>query len=93
MLTPLSAVIRDVFLNQNMASTKGHVTRVTGGDWHPTKRNEMLTCSVDGTVRIWNLTGKMAFDNLINQTVRAWRVFFCVCGLVRFAFLLHEAAM
>ncbi|CBJ29493.1 conserved unknown protein [Ectocarpus siliculosus] len=54
---------------KNMASTKGHVTRVTGGDWHPTKRNEMLTCSVDGTVRIWNLTGKLAFDNLINQTV------------------------
>lgn len=54
-----------------MASTKGHVTRVTGGDWHPTKRNEMLTCSVDGTVRIWNLTGKMAFDNLINQKVSA----------------------
>eukprot|EP00903_Cladosiphon_okamuranus_P014177 g13174.t1 len=54
---------------KNMASTKGHVTRVTGGDWHPTKRNEMLTCSVDGTVRIWNLTGKLAFDNLINQSV------------------------
>ncbi|CAM9555038.1 unnamed protein product [Ectocarpus sp. 4 AP-2014] len=54
---------------KNMTSTKGHVTRVTGGDWHPTKRNEMLTCSVDGTVRIWNLTGKLAFDNLINQTV------------------------
>ena len=67
----VSAVILVLLLNQNMASTKGHVTRVTGGDWHPTKRNEMLTCSVDGTVRIWNLTGKMAFDNLINQTVRA----------------------
>ena len=63
-------VARFGIANQNMASTKGHVTRVTGGDWHPTKRNEMLTCSVDGTVRLWNLTGKLAFDNLINQTVR-----------------------
>ena len=54
---------------QNMASTKGHVTRVTGGDWHPTKRNEMLTCSVDGSVRLWNLNGKKSFDNLINQSV------------------------
>lgn len=52
-----------------MASTKGHVTRVTGGDWHPTKRNEMLTCSVDGSVRLWNLNGKKSFDNLINQSV------------------------
>lgn len=54
---------------QNMASTKGHVTRVTGGDWHPNKRNEMLTCSVDGSVRLWNLNGKKSFDNLINQSV------------------------
>lgn len=53
-----------------MASTKGHVTRVTGGDWHPTKKNEMLTCSVDGSVRIWDLYGKKSFDSLICQSVR-----------------------
>lgn len=52
-----------------MAKTKGHVTRVTGGDWHPTKRNEMLTCSVDGTVRLWDLNGKKSFDNLICKHV------------------------
>lgn len=52
-----------------MVNTKGHVTRVTGGDWHPTRRNEMLTCSVDGSVRIWDLNGKMAFDNLTCKKV------------------------
>lgn len=54
-----------------MANTKGHVTRVTGGDWHPSRRNEMLTSSVDGTVRIWDLRGKKSFDNLMCNNVRA----------------------
>ena len=58
-----------VIFHQYTASTKSHVTRVTGGDWHPTKRSEMLTCSVDRSVRLWNLNGKMSFDNLINQSV------------------------
>ncbi|CAN0395726.1 unnamed protein product, partial [Discosporangium mesarthrocarpum] len=52
-----------------MVRTKGHVTRVTGGDWHPSKKSEVLTCSVDGSVRTWDLNGPLSFDNLTCKQV------------------------
>lgn len=53
----------------DMAHTNGHTHTVTGGMWHPQHRDEVITSSLDGTVRIWNLQGKRTFDRLINATV------------------------
>lgn len=53
----------------DMAHTNGHTHTVTGGAWHPKKRDEMITSSLDGTVRIWNLDGKQTFKKTINTTV------------------------
>lgn len=41
----------------------------TGGVWHPTNKNVVLTSSLDGTLRIWELTGEALFGNLINKSV------------------------
>lgn len=33
----------------------GHVTSCTGGVWHPTDKTTALTCSEDGTLRVWDV--------------------------------------
>jgi WD40 repeat protein len=39
----------------DMAMTKGHVAMLYGAVWHPKDREKFLTCSEDGTLRIWTL--------------------------------------
>ena len=39
----------------DMAKTKGHAAGLDGGCWHPRDKEEFLTCSQDGTLRIWNV--------------------------------------
>lgn len=53
----------------DMANTNGHTHATTSGQWHPTVRDQMITSSLDGTVRLWSLGGKKAFDKLINTSV------------------------
>ncbi|RLN96911.1 hypothetical protein BBJ28_00003373, partial [Nothophytophthora sp. Chile5] len=53
----------------DMANTNGHTHTVTGGQWHPTLRDQMITSSLDGTVRLWGLGGKQTFKKLINTSV------------------------
>lgn len=53
----------------DMANTNGHTHATTGGQWHPTVRDQMITSSLDGTVRLWTLGGKQTFDKLINTSV------------------------
>ncbi|KAK7479826.1 hypothetical protein BaRGS_00028906 [Batillaria attramentaria] len=38
------------------ASTKGHTGMLNAGCWNPKIREEFMTCSIDGTVRIWDIT-------------------------------------
>ena len=44
--------IRDTY------NTKGHVSCMTDGMWHPTQNNKFLTSSIDGTVRLWDAESK-----------------------------------
>ena len=46
----------DMYL-QDMAKTKGHISSLTQGCWHPKIKEEFLTAGRDGTCRIWH-TGK-----------------------------------
>lgn len=39
----------------DMAKTKGHVQMLNDGSWSPRNQENFLTCSNDGTVRIWDL--------------------------------------
>lgn len=54
--------IRDTF------NTKGHVSSLTDGVWHPTHNNKFLTCSIDCTVRLWDIESKlMGVDQQLMQ--------------------------
>jgi WD40 repeat protein len=48
---------------------QGHSMEVTGAQWHPTEKNIILTSSLDGSLRIWDITGEAAFGKLINSHV------------------------
>eukprot|EP00557_Chaetoceros_sp_GSL56_P011699 CAMPEP_0176480092 /NCGR_PEP_ID=MMETSP0200_2-20121128/2092_1 /TAXON_ID=947934 /ORGANISM="Chaetoceros sp., Strain GSL56" /LENGTH=759 /DNA_ID=CAMNT_0017876187 /DNA_START=71 /DNA_END=2350 /DNA_ORIENTATION=- len=49
----------------DMARTDGHVSNITSVDWHPLNRDLVLTASLDGSVRIWNVeTNKTKFQKL-----------------------------
>ncbi|XP_076441485.1 LOW QUALITY PROTEIN: WD repeat-containing protein 70-like [Babylonia areolata] len=37
------------------SSTKGHTGMLNDGCWNPKLREEFMTCSIDGTVRIWDV--------------------------------------
>lgn len=37
--------------------------------WHPTEKNVVMTSSLDGSVRLWDLLGEAAFGNLVNKHV------------------------
>ncbi|ELT90276.1 hypothetical protein CAPTEDRAFT_205054 [Capitella teleta] len=39
----------------DMAATKGHCGMLNGGCWSPKIKEEFMTCSMDGTVRLWNM--------------------------------------
>lgn len=45
---------------------------VTGVQWHPIDKNTVLTSSLDGSVRIWDLLGESTFGNLCSKHVRAF---------------------
>lgn len=37
--------------------------------WHPTEKNILMTSSLDGALRLWDLMGEAAFGNLMNKHV------------------------
>jgi hypothetical protein len=53
----------------DMAKTSGHTQQVTGVDWHPFDKQVVLTSSLDGSVRLWNLHGKTQFHKLVCDVV------------------------
>ncbi|WPH02077.1 WD repeat protein [Acrodontium crateriforme] len=44
----------DMYL-RDMHNTKGHISEVTTGTWHPTDRNICVTAGTDSTLRIWDI--------------------------------------
>ena len=58
---------------------QGHTMEVTGVAWHPIDKNTVLTSSLDGSVRIWDLLGESTFGNLCSKHVssisRSWYLF------------------
>lgn len=45
----------DMYL-RDMHNTKGHISEITTGTWHPTDKNICVTAGTDSTLRIWDST-------------------------------------
>lgn len=45
----------DIRLIRDMANTKGHTAALNSGCWHPREKEEFITCSNDGSIRIWSI--------------------------------------
>ncbi|KAL2632458.1 hypothetical protein R1flu_017144 [Riccia fluitans] len=41
---------------RDLKNTKGHISGLTAGQWHPKEREKALTSSEDGSLRIWDVT-------------------------------------
>ena len=59
---------------RDMKNTKGHVSGCTGGQWHPSERQTVMTCGEDGTVRIWDAHTNEQTTVVKTQPVRPGRV-------------------
>jgi WD40 repeat protein len=40
---------------RDLKNTKGHITGLTCGEWHPKTKETILTSSEDGSLRIWDV--------------------------------------
>ena len=54
---------------RDMANTKGHTMEVTCVAWHPSSKSQVMTGSLDGTLRLWDLEGAQNLGMLQNKTV------------------------
>ncbi|CAG0881675.1 unnamed protein product, partial [Cyprideis torosa] len=49
----------------DMANTKGHTAMLNDGCWNPKVKGQFMTCSHDGSVRLWNLEKPKAHEHII----------------------------
>lgn len=60
----------DIYL-RDMHNTKGHVSEVTTGAWHPTDRNLCVTAGTDSTLRIWDINNPRSQKDIIVHKSKA----------------------
>ena len=60
----------DMYL-RDMNNTKGHVSELTTGTWHPTDKNLCVTAGTDSTLRIWDVNVKRSQREVIVHKSRA----------------------
>lgn len=54
----------DMYL-RDMHNTKGHISEITAGLWHPTNRDLCVTAGTDSTLRIWDVNNKRGQKDVI----------------------------
>lgn len=54
----------DMYL-RDMHNTKGHISEITTGTWHPTDKNLCITAGTDSTLRIWDINNKRSQKEVI----------------------------
>ncbi|XP_021763329.1 WD repeat-containing protein 70-like [Chenopodium quinoa] len=67
---------------RDLKNTKGHISGITCGEWHPNKKETVLTSSEDGSLRIWDVNDfksqkqvikpKLARPGRVPVTTCAW---------------------
>lgn len=60
----------DMYL-RDMHNTKGHISEVTTGTWHPTDKNVCVTAGTDSTLRIWDVNFRRSQKEVIVHKSRA----------------------
>jgi WD40 repeat protein len=68
--TVVEFVKGDMYL-RDMHNTKGHVSEVTTGTWHPTERNLCVTAGTDSTLRIWDINNPRSQKEVIVHKSKA----------------------
>ncbi|KAG5976204.1 hypothetical protein E4U55_007457 [Claviceps digitariae] len=54
----------DMYL-RDMNNTKGHISEITTGTWHPADRNVCVTAGTDSTLRIWDVNNKRSQKEVV----------------------------
>lgn len=54
----------DMYL-RDMHNTKGHISGITTGTWHPTDKNVCVTAGTDSTLRIWDINNKRSQKEVV----------------------------
>lgn len=60
----------DMYL-RDMHKTKGHISEITTGTWHPTDKNLCVTAGTDSTLRIWDVNMKRSQKDVIVHKSKA----------------------
>lgn len=60
----------DMYL-RDMHNTKGHISAITTGAWHPTNRDFFVTAGTDSTLRIWDVNMPLKQRDVIVHKSRA----------------------
>ncbi len=60
----------DMYL-RDMHNTKGHISEITTGTWHPTDKNLCVTAGTDSTLRIWDVGAKRCQKEVIVHKSKA----------------------
>ena len=60
----------DMYL-RDMHNTKGHISAITTGRWHPTNRDLCVTAGTDSTLRIWDVNMPLKQKDVIVHKSRA----------------------
>jgi len=73
----------------DMASTKGHTAMLNQGAWHPKDRTEFMTCSNDGSVRLWDVNNRKKHKNIMKpKTVQGRKVY--INGYKLLCYMFHK---
>ncbi|MCJ1411450.1 hypothetical protein MMC19_005539 [Ptychographa xylographoides] len=68
---PLVEFVKGDMYLRDMHNTKGHVSEITTGCWHPTDKNLCVTAGTDSTLRIWDVNMKRSQKDVIVHKSRA----------------------
>ena len=60
----------DMYL-RDMHMTKGHISEITSGTWHPTNWDLFVTAGTDSTLRIWDVKTRMKQKDVIVHKSKA----------------------
>ena len=60
----------DMYL-RDMHNTKGHISEITTGTWHPTNKDFFVTAGTDSTLRVWDVNMPLKQRDVIVHKSRA----------------------